>query len=195
MFDCMRVLVARSLGLCVCVHPHSHCLFVRSLPLGDVSSESFVKLSNLIELDMANNSLASVPSKSFAECVALRRLSLAGNKIREIKSGAFLALARLNVLDLSNNQLVNMETDAFRGLRSLQTLKLNHNQLQTLPAAESFVQFLPIKLASFEVHDNPWHCDCHLKPIREWILANNIALSVKPVCSAPPRMQGTFEWL
>lgn len=156
----------------------------------EISAESFVKLSNLVELDLSNNSLATVPSKAFAESTSLRRLSLAGNRIREIKSGAFLALGRLNHLDLSSNQLVHLETDAFRGLRSLQTLKLNRNQLQSLPAAESFVQFLPAKMAAIELHDNPWHCDCHLKPIREWLVANNIPVAIKPLCSAPVRLQG-----
>ncbi|KAI2809037.1 Leucine-rich repeat-containing protein 4C [Blomia tropicalis] len=158
--------------------------------LVDISAESFVKLSNLIELDLANNSLTTIPSKSFAECAALRRLSLSGNRIREVRSAAFLSLARLNVLDLSNNMIFHLDTDAFRGLRSLQILKLEANQLQTLPAAESFVQFLPLKMAALGLHDNRWRCDCHLKPIREWIAHNNVPLPVKPVCSAPARLQG-----
>lgn len=149
-----------------------------------------MKLSNLIELDLTNNSLTAVPSRSFTECASLRRLSLAGNRLREIPSGAFLALARLNVLDLSANVIAHLETDAFRGLRSLQTLKLDRNQLQTIVTADAFIQFLPVKLASLELHDNKWHCDCRLKPLREWIVANNIPLTVKPTCSTPARLQG-----
>ena len=115
-----------------------------------------------------------------------------GNRIREVRSAAFLSLARLNVLDLSNNMIFHLDTDAFRGLRSLQILKLEANQLQTLPAAESFVQFLPLKMAALGLHDNRWRCDCHLKPIREWIAHNNVPLPVKPVCSAPARLQGIY---
>lgn len=156
----------------------------------EISPESFVKLSNLIELDLTNNSLSVVPSKALTECASLRRLSLAGNRIREIRSGAFLDLASLNVLDLSANVIHHLETDAFRGLRSLQTLKLNANQLLTIPNADMFVQFLPNRLASLELHDNRWRCDCHLKPLRQWIVTNNVPMSVKPLCFTPARLQG-----
>ncbi|XP_017460696.1 PREDICTED: leucine-rich repeat-containing protein 15-like, partial [Rhagoletis zephyria] len=155
----------------------------------DISAETFVKLSNLVELDLSNNSLTAVPSKSFFEAPSLRRLSLAGNRLREVRSAAFLSLGRLVVLDLSSNSLVHLEADAFRGLRSLQTLKLEGNQLASIAAADSFVQFLPPKMASLGLHDNRWRCDCHLKAVREWIAANNVPLPVKPVCSAPARLQ------
>ncbi|KAH9409486.1 Leucine-rich repeat-containing protein 4C [Tyrophagus putrescentiae] len=45
-------------------------------------------------------------------------------------------------------------------------------------------------MASLGLHDNRWRCDCHLKAVREWIAANNVPLPVKPVCSAPARLQG-----
>ena len=158
----------------------------------EISAESFIKLSNLIELDLSNNSLTMVPSRSLAECPGLRRLSLSGNRINNIKSRSFLPLTNLNWLDLSFNVIYHLDMDAFIGLRSLQVLKLQSNHLQTIPSAQSFVQFLSIRL-SLDLYDNQWRCDCHLKPFRDWIIANQIPMTIKPVCIMPTRLQGMYD--
>lgn len=162
-----------------------------TLILVDVSAESFVKLSNLIELDLSNNSLTTIPSQSLAECPGLRRLSLAGNRISDIKSRSFLPLIKLNWLDLSRNVIYHLDSDAFIGLRSLQMLKIQSNRLQTIMGAHSFVNYLSKRL-SLEMHDNQWHCDCHLGPLRDWILENSISIAIKPICSMPERLKGNF---
>ncbi|KAH9409484.1 Leucine rich repeat C-terminal domain [Tyrophagus putrescentiae] len=64
-------------------------IYLVDCQLRDISAETFVKLSNLVELDLSNNSLTAVPSKSFFEAPSLRRLSLAGNRLREVRSAAF----------------------------------------------------------------------------------------------------------
>ncbi|UXI23340.1 hypothetical protein NH340_JMT09283 [Sarcoptes scabiei] len=163
-------------------------IYLADCQLIDVSAESFVKLSNLIELDLSNNSLTTIPSQSLAECPGLRRLSLAGNRISDIKSRSFLPLIKLNWLDLSRNVIYHLDSDAFIGLRSLQMLKIQSNRLQTIMGAHSFVNYLSKRL-SLEMHDNQWHCDCHLGPLRDWILENSISIAIKPICSMPERLK------
>lgn len=130
-----------------------------------------------------------MPARSLAECPGLRRLSLAGNRIGDIKSRSFLPLTNLNWLDLSRNVIYHLDTDAFIGLRSLQVLKLQSNHLQTIPSAQSFVQFLSARV-SLELHNNQWRCDCQLKAFRDWIVDNSIPLQIQPICHTPNRLQG-----
>ncbi|KAH9418694.1 Leucine rich repeat C-terminal domain [Dermatophagoides pteronyssinus] len=164
-------------------------IYMANCHLVEISAESFIKLSNLIELDLSNNSLTTIPSRSLAECHGLRRLSLSGNRISNVKSRSFLPLTNLNWLDLSNNVIYHLDMDAFIGLRSLQVLKLQSNHLQTIPSSQSFVQFLSIRI-SLDLYDNQWRCDCHLKPFRDWIITNQIPMTIKPVCYMPTRLQG-----
>lgn len=162
-------------------------VFLSKCKLGVIADDALVQLSNLVELDLSNNLLTSVPKEALKETASLRRLVLAGNPIQTLKKDSFISIPSLNTLDLSGCQISSIEPGAFRGLKSLQFLELDGNRLSTL--LPNVLQDLN-PLYTMELHQNPWNCDCHLRPAREWMTKYNVPLSIPPTCSGPEKLQG-----
>uniref|UniRef100_T1IY13 Ig-like domain-containing protein n=1 Tax=Strigamia maritima TaxID=126957 RepID=T1IY13_STRMM len=153
--------------------------------LKQIDQEAFRRLSNLVELDISHNDLTYVPAAAFGEMPALRRLIFNDNPLRRLAEDAFAHLPSLTVLELSRCQLERVAENAFRGLHNLTFLKLDGNKLMDVPASA----FTSLRsLHGIDLHDNPWHCDCRLRPARQWVLKANVPLSVVPVCAAPRRL-------
>ena len=155
--------------------------------LGQVDGHAFHGLANLVELNLAYNSLSEVPSAALNEVdvPSLMTLSLAGNRgIADIGSEAFLGLAFLQKLDLSNCGIESLPPGAFAGLGRLQRLFLNGNSISTLGA-----QFPP-SLHGITLHDNRWTCDCYLRHMRLWLAQSNVPRPIDPVCYSPRRLFG-----
>ena len=148
---------------------------------------AFRKLINLVELDLSYNSLSAVPSHVFDSVSELRELKLSGNPIQRIVNDAFVRVPTLVRLELSECLLGTVEARAFSGLENtLEWLKLDKNKLvnvksSTLTALQN--------LHGLELAENPWNCSCELRPLREWMLRQNIPYDVPPVCIHPPRLK------
>jgi hypothetical protein len=158
----------------------SHC------QLHTVERYAFRDLINMVKLDLDNNQLTSVPSSSFPFITDLRELKLAFNTLQRLENYAFSVLSDLVKLDLSHCSLTSIEPRAFSGLDSLQWLSLDHNSLTVLhPTA-----LLPLKtIHGLNLHSNPWNCSCGLRPIRDWMKANNVPASIPPICAQPSRVE------
>ena len=152
---------------------------------------AFRKLINLVELDLSYNSLLAVPSHVFDSVPELRELKLSGNPIQRIVNDAFVRVPTLVRLELSECLLGTVEARAFSGLENtLEWLKLDKNKLvnvksSTLTALQN--------LHGLELAENPWNCSCELRPLREWMLRQNIPYGVPPVCVHPLRLKEK-EW-
>ncbi|CAG9765462.1 unnamed protein product [Ceutorhynchus assimilis] len=158
-------------------------IYLKSCRLGQIDSEAFRGVTNLIELDLSSNLLTSVPTKSFQNTPFLRELLLANNPIQKIDPGAFLNLRGLVKLDLSNCEIKMVAPQAFEGIEMLELLKINDNHLSELrPHTVDILH----KLHGVELHNNPWHCDCRLRVIKEWLLEYNIPYPISPKCLGGP---------
>ena len=113
-------------------------------------------------------------------------LSLSGNPITVLKSGAFTHLRQLTKLDLSNCKISEVSSGAFYNLHNLERLYLEGNRLQNLNELQKF----PPSLHGISLHENPWHCDCQLKNLRDWLTQSNVPRLFEPVCRTPHRLQG-----
>lgn len=148
---------------------------------------AFRKLINLVELDLSYNLLPAVPSHIFDSIPELRELKLSGNPIQRILNNAFVRVPTLVRLELSECLLGTVEARGFSGLENtLEWLKLDKNNLvnvksSTLTAMQN--------LHGLELAENPWNCTCELRPLREWMLRQNIPYDVPPVCTHPPRLK------
>ena len=162
-------------------------VFLSKCKLGVIADDALVQLSNLVELDLSNNLLTSIPKEALKETPNLRRLILAGNPIQVLKKESFIQITSLNTLDLSSCQISSIESGAFKGLKSLQYLELDGNRLSTL--LPNVLQDLN-PLYTMDLHQNPWNCDCDLRPAREWMIKYNVPLSIPPTCSGPEKLQG-----
>ena len=96
-------------------------------------------------------------------------LKLSGNRLESLPNGTFAHLAKLLKLELNDCGLRRIEIDSFSGLDQLQYLQLANNKL----FAVNELAFAKLRrravLRLLYLYGNPWHCDCHLRWLHEWV--------------------------
>ncbi|CAG2111676.1 unnamed protein product, partial [Medioppia subpectinata] len=152
----------------------------------DISDDSFLQLTNLVEIDLCDNSLQSIPTVALQQCKSLRKLSLCLNPIRVVREESFRNLHTLVAIDLSSCQIDSVDGQAFRGLNELRSLRLDGNRLRTLAAA-ALADLQGLHALHLEL--NPWHCDCLLRPTVEWLTRSGVPQTVWPACHTPLRLE------
>lgn len=159
-------------------------LYLRNCRLGEINADALRGLTNLIELDLSHNLLTAVPATVvLAHVASLRELTLASNPIQKVSAHAFAATQSLTKLDLSHCHLASIAPEAFSDLSSLHTLKLNHNHLHHLrPHTIDTLH----RLHGVELHDNPWVCDCRMRPTKIWLTEHRVPYPVAPLCNGGP---------
>lgn len=161
-------------------------LFMAKCRLRTIERYAFRNLINLVELDLSENMMVSVPSHAFDATPELRELRLNGNPIQRIYNDAFGRVSQLMRLELSDCKLTTIDVRAFVGLEvSLEWLKLDGNRLTDVRAG-ALMRLQ--NLHGLELAGNPWNCSCILRPLREWMLRENIPFDVPPVCRFPERL-------
>lgn len=158
-------------------------VYLRNCRIGQIDETAFHGLTNLVELDLSNNLLTSVPSYVFHDIPFLRDISVARNPIQKIDVGAFASCPYLNKVDASFCVLQSVAGGAFDGVHKLETLRINDNRLTELSA--TLLESLN-KRRSIELHNNPWVCDCHLRPMRLWLANNNEPKNQPALCAGGP---------
>lgn len=149
---------------------------------------SFRHLINLVELDLSYNQLPTIPSHTFESFPDLTTLKLTGNPIQRIINDAFKNLPHIAKLEISECKIGTIESRAFSGLEdTLEILKLDGNRLIDVRSAT--ITSLRA-LNELDLSDNPWNCTCSLRPLREWMLRQNIPFGIPPVCKNPSRLSG-----
>uniref|UniRef100_A0A0P4WPQ2 Ig-like domain-containing protein n=1 Tax=Scylla olivacea TaxID=85551 RepID=A0A0P4WPQ2_SCYOL len=149
---------------------------------------AFNMLDNLVDLDLSKNLLRVVPTAALIDIPGLRELSLAHNDLATIPADAFAPSPDLVTLDLSNNRIRSINPKAFRCLATLEVLKLSGNLLVYLMQD----LLVPLKaLHGLNLNNNPWTCDCRLRPMRQWMLDHKITSVTAPTCARPKRVSGT----
>ncbi|XP_069969987.1 uncharacterized protein [Penaeus vannamei] len=151
---------------------------------------AFRKVANVLELDLSNNKLRSVPSGALKDLGRLRELRIADNDLSTIADSAFKYSLSLVQLDLSQNRIATIEPGAIMILKNLEVLNIADNKLIALDGNE----LRPLSLLSvIRLEGNPWHCDCHLRSLRQWFYDRSMAASVPPSCSKPRWLMGR-DW-
>lgn len=158
-------------------------IFLRNCRLGQIDDSAFRGVTNLIELDLSNNLLTAIPSATFRDTPFLRELLIGNNPIQKIEAGAFRSFRGLVKLDMSNCEIKMISPGAFENIEGLESLKINGNHLSEL--RPQTVEVLS-KLHGVDLHSNPWHCDCRLRVIKEWLVKNNIPYPQDPKCAGGP---------
>ena len=144
----------------------------------------------LTSLDLSYNKLTRLSKENFGQC-NVDYLDLSSNSIIEVRDSAFVTMApRLTSLNLAYNSVMKLPAGAFSGLYSLQNLNLSASslseldkeqfqhtsRLHVLDISRNSLQNIPISVFhSFQfmgqlyIDGNRWHCDCQIKPFRDWL--------------------------
>ncbi|XP_067625966.1 uncharacterized protein kek3 [Eurosta solidaginis] len=163
-------------------------VYLAKCRLRTIERFAFRKLINLVELDLSYNLLSSIPTQALEFISELREIKLNGNPILRVQDDAFIFVPQLVRLELSDCKIAAVEVRAFTGLEStLEWLKLDGNKLSEVRSGTitSLTNLHGVELAR-----NQWNCSCALRPLRAWMLRENIPCGIPPLCRAPPRIAG-----
>ncbi|XP_003469480.1 nyctalopin isoform X2 [Cavia porcellus] len=150
-----------------------------------VHAWAFGDCGSLEYLLLNDNLLAVLPPDAFRGLHRLRTLNLGGNALGGVARAWFADLAELELLYLDRNSIAFVEEGAFQNLSGLLALHLNGNRLTVLSWAAFQPGFFLGRLFLFR---NPWHCDCHLEWLRDWIEGSSRVTDVP--CASPGSVAG-----
>ncbi|KAJ3599671.1 hypothetical protein NHX12_033627 [Muraenolepis orangiensis] len=142
--------------------------------LTTVPGNLFSNMTGLLRLNLhLNFQLRELPAELFKDLPKLEELSLNLNDLRILHPYIFSGLPLLSLLDLNDNNLRTLPDTIFQNLKAVSTIYLNNNDLKTLPGeifrSNSMLRELFLK-------DNPWHCDCQIQGIANWLQTNKQVL-------------------
>lgn len=155
--------------------PDSIPLDVRRLLLSNnwipwIPSDFLVLYTDLVYLDLRNNSLSQLEPGTLSTSSRLVFLDLGNNNLTEIPSGTFGESRSLIKLRLGDNPYLTMVSrDVFTGLTSLRELELERNGLTGLDVR--VLELLP-SLNMVRLEGNPWLCNCHFAKLFVWLTNN-----------------------
>lgn len=152
-----------------------------------IAPRAFEGLSNLQLLDLEGNELKEIPTQAISNLLSLRFLNLKSNQIRHIANDSLKTLVNLETFNVENCYITVIESYAFSTLHKLEELNIAGNDLKTLYVEMN--NTLPTTLNVVRLHNNPWHCDCHLRWFRDLLSAQDINWRFyhnTPMCYTPP---------
>uniref|UniRef100_UPI00358EDE74 uncharacterized protein n=1 Tax=Myxine glutinosa TaxID=7769 RepID=UPI00358EDE74 len=187
-------------------------LYLSENAIFKVWRHDFQDIPGLEMLHLGNNRIAVIQEGAFINLGNLRHLYLNTNALETLTRGMFVGLKKLQSLYLEYNVIRTIQAGAFSGLGSLQRLFINNNELRELPAGifvgtsitrldlhNNYFLHLPVAgvleylhlVVQIDLHENPWHCDCDIVVLKQWIegLHSGVAYS-QITCEAPVRFAG-----
>ncbi|XP_036751272.2 nyctalopin [Manis pentadactyla] len=164
---------------------HLRLLSLQANRVRTVHSGAFRDCGALEHLLLNDNLLAALPAEAFRGLHHLRTLNLGGNALGLVSRAWFTDLAELELLYLDRNSIAFVEEGAFQNLSGLLTLHLNSNHLMVLTGAAFQPGFFLGRLFLFH---NPWHCDCRLKWLQDWMESSGHVADV--LCVSPSSVAG-----
>eukprot|EP00058_Branchiostoma_floridae_P016934 XP_002602422.1 hypothetical protein BRAFLDRAFT_63488 [Branchiostoma floridae] len=138
---------------------------------------------------------------AFRKLPRLEWLKMSRNRLSSIDGGIFSDLSKLGEFFLDGNKLTSIGQDSFIGLTTLRYLMLHDNEIGTVEEVkldffpEELVQLR--KLAYFSLDNNPWHCDCRLQKLVDYLRQNRDNIKTPsgqaaplPNCTTPVALLG-----
>ena len=143
-------------------------------------------LTKLILLDLSHNEISQVDSKALFQLPFLKTLKLKSNMLTRIP--IFLP-SSLKELYLSENRIERVTNIDTQRLAQVTRLSLSANQLENI--AENAFENMQ-RLEEVDLYNNPWHCDCRLQYLKEWLQETTSVLSNSKnlKCHMPKQFRG-----
>ncbi|KAM8866809.1 leucine-rich repeat-containing protein 38 isoform 2-T2 [Synchiropus picturatus] len=149
---------------CLCPDPHTV----------DCSGRGLTRLPDEIPLDvrrllLSDNWIPRIPSDFLVLYSDLVYLDLRNNSLSHIEPGTLSTSSRLVFLDLGSNNLTEIPKGTFGESRSLIKLRLGNNPFLSMVGA---LNQLP-SLRVVRLEGNPWVCNCNFANLFAWMLENS----------------------
>ncbi|KAF6216344.1 hypothetical protein GE061_000685 [Apolygus lucorum] len=165
---------------------HLQKIYLKECSIQEIHKDAFKHLSLLIELDLTDNRIHTLHPLTFRENVRLRVLTMNKNKLTKLDDGLFKDMGFLQTVEMSDCQIFHIGLRTFNNVSNLLKLALDGNKLTHMRMG--VVEKLS-KLRSLVLHNNPWRCDCQLKPLRDWVVEHNL-YSHPTSCKEPQNLEG-----
>lgn len=138
-----------------------HKLIARSCSIELVDKDAFRGLEILIELDLSDNNIHVLHPATFRDPFRLRKIYLNHNLIQRLRNGLFSNMSFLQTVELNACLITDIEPKTFYNITKFNSLELSGNQLANI---KSEVLASVPSLMNLEITNNPWRCDCKLRP-------------------------------
>ncbi|XP_062594012.1 leucine-rich repeat-containing protein 15-like [Saccostrea cucullata] len=89
--------------------------------------------------------------------------------------------------DLHNNSISTIEDNAFSDLTRITDLRLDNNRI---PSIKNITISGLTNLRDLRIHDNPFHCDCELIGLVDFLNSGRVTVSGDPRCFTPENLKG-----
>lgn len=124
------------------------------------------------------------------ELFRLKLLSLYGNVVSRIDEELFSGVPRIESLYLHDSNIETVSRDVLKPMSSsILLLTLNRNKITSLPEGLLDSAISSTKRFHVYVQDNPWHCDCNLKWMQDFV-KDHTSMIDNPTCNTPSTNAG-----
>lgn len=147
-----------------------HKLIVRACSVELVDKDAFRGLEILIELDLSDNNIHTLHPATFRDPFRLRKIYLNHNPVQRLQNGLFSNMSFLQAVEFNGCLISQIDPKTFHNLTKFHSLDLSSNKLVNVKS--EILYSLPI-LSNLFIANNPWRCDCKLRPFRDLVRKHN----------------------
>lgn len=144
-------------------------------------------LSALRTVDLSNNHLHDI---RFHNLPNLKEVFVSNNNILRLTNETFINSSSVSVIFLQHNAIQSIDYNTFHSLQHLLTLDLSSNQLQ---AIDPQLLKYNTRLQALYLDGNPFHCDCRLLSMYEWLESHSRQLALNDsedmICAQPEMLK------
>ncbi|XP_074660049.1 uncharacterized protein LOC141912634 [Tubulanus polymorphus] len=157
-------------------------LILEDNDIGRILPGLFENMKLITHINLKSNNIKSIVPRTLYGMYSTEEINFSHNNISMIIPGSFVHMPRLSRIDLSYNNISSASMDFFRHNHKLRSMNFTNNILEQLDAgdqarytlgylglADNKLQTLNSSITRllgeqslFDIHNNPWLCDCRL---------------------------------
>lgn len=139
---------------------------------------------NLTLLQLQNNRIWNLAEDAFSVMKKLSVLKLQANLIQDLPNNVFQGLTHLRELYVHENQIRNVGPTAFAYMPKLELLAMDLNMVEFLEEG-TFSMENQTKLTELPLEGNPFHCNCSLQWLKDYLISIDYLTSSGATCIYP----------